>query len=316
MVWLSSPSATSSRMANSRWGEQGERAVRRCPAHLGQLGHRLGQRVVEHDVAGGDRPQGVLDALRSGALDQVAAGPVAQRRERRVVVLRHRQHDHLDRRMVGGEPAVDVEPGPVDQAHVEQHDVRRGRRHERRDLVGALGLPDELDALHLVDGGRQAHPEHGVIVDDGDPQPRRPGSHGRAAGRRTWTCVPRGSCGERDIDPPSSTARSLIAVSPTPAVVSSPMPMPSSTTSISTVGPVAMVSQQLTAPGVTHDVGHGLGDDAVRGHLDRGRQLDRRRRQDQVDLQIVGERSARTRRPRRRGRAGRGPSAAGRARCA
>ena len=69
-----------------------------------------------------------------GALDEVAAGAVAQRRQRRVVVLRHRQHDHLDVRVVLGQPAVDLQPRAVGEAHVEQQHVRRGAGDEGGDL--------------------------------------------------------------------------------------------------------------------------------------------------------------------------------------
>ena len=31
-------------------------------------------------------------------------------------------------------------------------------------------LADELDVVHLTDGGGEAHAEHWVVVDDGDPQ--------------------------------------------------------------------------------------------------------------------------------------------------
>ena len=52
-----------------------------------------------------------------------------------------------------------------------------------------------------------------MIVDDRDPQRL----HGSAAGSWTWTCVPRGVLGRNRTAPPSSAARSRIAVSPTPS---------------------------------------------------------------------------------------------------
>ena len=170
-------------------GELRERPRRARPAGVGELADRLGERLVEHDVAGGDRAQGVLDALGPGPLDEVAAGAVAQRGERGVVVLRHRQHDDPHGGVVLGQPAVDLEAGGVGEPHVEQHDVRRGVGDEVGDLVGALGLADELDAVHLLDRRGEAHAEHRVVVDDRDPHRRR---HGSAAGSWTCTRVPRG----------------------------------------------------------------------------------------------------------------------------
>ena len=84
---------------------------------------------------------------------------------------------------------------------------------ERLDLVGRFGLADELDSLHLADRDRQTHPEHRVVVDDRNTQRR----HGNAAGSWTWTWVPRGVLGRNRTAPPSSLARSRIAVSPTPS---------------------------------------------------------------------------------------------------
>lgn len=81
-------------------GELGERAAGGAAAAAGdrQLGDGLGHVVIEHDVAGGRRPQGVLQALGPGALHEVARRSVAQRGQGGVVILGHRQQDHLDPR--------------------------------------------------------------------------------------------------------------------------------------------------------------------------------------------------------------------------
>ena len=49
-------------MSNSRSVSCGNGRPVGRPADLGQLGDGLGEAVVEHDVAGGDGAQGVLDA--------------------------------------------------------------------------------------------------------------------------------------------------------------------------------------------------------------------------------------------------------------
>ena len=86
-------------------GQLGEGAIGGRATSVGQRADGGGQLVVEHDVTAGRHTQRVFDAFRSGALDEVAAGAVAQRRQRGVVVLRHRQHDHLDVGVVGRPPS-------------------------------------------------------------------------------------------------------------------------------------------------------------------------------------------------------------------
>ena len=116
--------------------------------------------------------------------------------------------------MVLGEPTVDLQAGVRRRAgRRAARRSGRGRGDERLDLVGALGLADELDAVHLADRDRQTHPEHRVVVDDRDAERL----HGSAAGSWTWTRVPRGVLGRNRTAPPSSAARSRIAVSPTPS---------------------------------------------------------------------------------------------------
>jgi hypothetical protein len=109
-----------------------------------ELGDGLGHVVVEHDVARRRGPQGVLQPVGIGALDQVSRGAVAQRGERVVVVLGHREHDDLDLGMLGGEPAVDLQARLVAQAHVQQDDVGPGGGDQRGHLGGVLGFPGDL----------------------------------------------------------------------------------------------------------------------------------------------------------------------------
>ena len=224
---------------------------------------------------------------RPGALDEVAAGAVAQRGQRRVVVLRHRQHHDPHLGMVLGEPAVDLQPGAVG---------RGGRRAARtsgaasRDQVGTWSArcasPTSSMPSISLDRRRQAHAEHRVVVDDGDPQ-RRPrsltaappgGGRGRGCRAGGWAATLTRCRRARRPARASPSARRRRR-SP------SSMPTPSSTTSMSTVGPVDDRQPAARGAGVAHDVGHRLGDDAVGRHLDRGRQLDRRGRQGEVDLE-------------------------------
>src|SRR5262245_38318298 len=57
-------------------GRLGEGAGGAAPAGQGQLGHGVGHVVVEDHVAGGGRPEGVLEAVGVGALDEVTRGAV------------------------------------------------------------------------------------------------------------------------------------------------------------------------------------------------------------------------------------------------
>ena len=95
--------------------------------------------------------------------------------------------------MVLGEPPVDLETGAIGKTDVEQQDSWRCRLDERRHLVGALRLTDELDALHLFDRCRQPQPEHRMVVDDRDTNWFVRVAHGSVTGSRTWMWVPWGA---------------------------------------------------------------------------------------------------------------------------
>ena len=218
---------------------------------LGQLAHGLGQLLVEHDLATGDRPQRPLHALGPRALHEVAASAVAQRGQQRVVVFGHREQDHLDVGMALDQQPVDLQARAVGEADVEEHDVGPGRLHEGRDVLHPFRLADELDPIHLGQRGGEAEAEQRVIVDDEHAQRLGSGRHGNTAGRRTCRWVPCGRCGPRVTLPPSSAARSRMAASPTPLPMPPPLrlsrPTPSSTTSISTTSRASMRSQQVAA---------------------------------------------------------------------
>ena len=85
-------------------GELREWPSGRPAANLRQLGDPLGEKVVEHDVAGSDGAYGVLDPLGTGAFHEVSTGSVAQRRERVVEIFRHRQHHDPHFGVVLGQP--------------------------------------------------------------------------------------------------------------------------------------------------------------------------------------------------------------------
>ena len=84
-----------------------------------------------------------------------------------------------------------------------------------------------------------------MVVDDRDAQ--RPARPGMTAGSVTWTRVPRGRRLDTETVPPNSAARSRIAVQPTPVGSWPSMPTPSSTTSMATSGPIAIVNQHRDA---------------------------------------------------------------------
>ena len=207
-----------------------ERRHRRGAAELGELGDGVGQVAVEHDVAGHDAVQGVLDLRRIGALDDVAPRAVADRRHRRLVVLGHGEDDHLDVGMVVRQLPVHVEARPIRQMHVEQHDIGLGGRDQLGDIRCCGCLADQLDAVHLLERRGEAEAEDRVVVDDDDAH----GGHATTSGRTACTRVPCGSTASTASVPPSSVARSRIAASPTPARRLVAIPTPSSVTSMST----------------------------------------------------------------------------------
>src|SRR5215468_1324731 len=75
-------------------------------AQLGELGHGACDALVEDDVSGHHRVDDVFDVSRVGAFDDIPAGAVAYRRDRRMVVLGHGEHDDLHTGMVRREPPV------------------------------------------------------------------------------------------------------------------------------------------------------------------------------------------------------------------
>ena len=212
---------------------------------LRQLADRLRQLAVQDDVAGGGGPQRVLDPVRAGPLHQVAARAVAERGEDRLVVLGHREHDHL-RRAGGARPASGSPPAPTRRAA-----ARRAARHPARAAVTTAATssarsasPTSSTPVHVEERGGEPHAEHRVVVDDEDPERR----HGRTAGSRT--CTPgavRRVGGERDraaeLRRPARASRPARRPSREPGAT----PTPSSTTSMSTAAPVSMRSQQLAA---------------------------------------------------------------------
>ena len=249
--------------AGRRPGEE----VHQPPGHA-----RAEDRVARRHRA--DRP----DQLRAlGALEQVAAGAGAHRREHRLVVVVHRQHEDRDVRRRVDDPArgLDaVEPGHVD---VHQHDVRVPGRDRGDRLLARRGLA-RPGRCRPRSPAAAARPARNAAWSSATRTRIRSArlAHGAAArpsGRRARTRVPPSGRRSTATSPPTSAARSCIDSRPVPRR--------------GDVGQAAAVvgdlDRQLAVgaqrdaararPGVADGVGHGLDRDPVGRDLDGRGQL-------------------------------------------
>src|SRR4029079_1115062 len=122
-------------------------------------------------------------------------------------------------------------------------DVGAERLHRVEHVGHPVPLADELHVGHVLERHRESEPEHRVVLDDEDAG----GHHDTASGSVTCTWVPRGTAEVMSSVPPSAETRSRMLVSPTPTGRLSPMPIPSSTTSMVTASSTASTSRKPVA---------------------------------------------------------------------
>ena len=122
------PRATSSRISCSRSVSSGNGALGAGRRGLREVGHQPPRHGRAEDrVARRDRPHRAEELGALGALEQVAARAGLDRREDRIVVVGHREHEHGD--MGGGvdDPARRLDPIHAGHRQVHQDDVRMER---------------------------------------------------------------------------------------------------------------------------------------------------------------------------------------------
>ena len=266
----------------------------------------------------------------SASFGQVAAGAGAHRGEERIVVLGHRQDQDPGPGRACEDLAGRLDPGHPGHPDVHQDDVRRRRLGERDRLAARRRLADELEIRRPVDQRAQPVAVDRVVVDDDDPDraggrcsvtARSPGPTrsapplGRVAGRASaspraraivgrgrrrsaarpdTTVPPLGPCSTRS-SPPTSAARSYIALVPTP-IASRAIPRPSSVDPDHERPGRAIRDRDRAAAraGVADRVRDRLDDDPVGRDLDRRRQARRslRRRPRRRSVRARGSRRA------------------------
>ncbi len=133
-----------------------------------------------------------------GVLEQEAARPGPQRRERVLVQVERGQHEHAHLRVLGGEPLGRLDAVHPGHPHVHQHHVGVQRAHlgQRRGAVARLA--DHLQVVLGVQDHREAHPQQRLVVDEQHPD--------RA--RRSSVIGPPPGSGMRHVHPPPVLPRS------------------------------------------------------------------------------------------------------------
>src|SRR4029077_14943639 len=176
-------------------------------AQLSKLGHALRDSVVEDDIAGYHRLENPFDVGRVGTFDDVSTGTISYRRDGRVVVLGHGEYDDFHVGVFRRQPSVHFEPGPTRQVQVQQREIGGCSLNQIENLRRRGGLTDQFYLLHFGERRGQSQPEYGVIVDHNDLDHQV-----TASGSVACTRVPCGITDAITVAPPSSAARSHIAV--------------------------------------------------------------------------------------------------------
>src|SRR5581483_6047220 len=156
-------------------------------------------------------PDGRLELGRGGVFQEIARRPPPQGREDLLLGGEARQHQDPGGRVGGPDPADGLEP--VEAGHHEVHEdhvgPQPGRLGHRR--LPVAGLPDDLEVGPGGEEGAQALAHDRVVVDDQEPDGRRP-AHG--AGTHARTVVPRPGAETISNRPPTASTRSRIDTRP------------------------------------------------------------------------------------------------------
>jgi hypothetical protein len=143
----------------------------------------------------------------AGVFGQVAAGAGAQRVDDGAVIGVCGEHEHFDAGVVFAKAAGGLDAVAVRHPEVHQHDVWPQLDRERECLVAVGCGADHLDPRKQPEKGAESLPDHALVVGHQD-------ADGRVhAGTHSSTRNPP-SVGPAVSVPPSSSARSLMPVSP------------------------------------------------------------------------------------------------------
>ena len=133
---------------------------------------------VDHHVAAGDQPHGLDQVLGVASLQDVAAGPAADRLDDELAVVVGGEHDHADLGVVVAQLAGRLQAVHLGHPDVDQRDVRVLGPDQLQELLAVGGLADDLDAVGHVEVAPKPLPHQRVVVRDRDPdrQPLPPPS--------------------------------------------------------------------------------------------------------------------------------------------
>jgi hypothetical protein len=128
--------------------------------------HAGGHAGADDHLPGHHRPQRGEDVVLLGALQQVAAGAGAHRREHRLVVLEHREDEDGDAGQQRRQPPGGLDAVHRGHLHVHHDDVRPGELGLAQRLRAGRGLGDHLDAVERRQQRGHAAPDDRVVVGD------------------------------------------------------------------------------------------------------------------------------------------------------
>jgi hypothetical protein len=213
-------------------GQLDERPARLAGRHGGEPGRERGR---EDDVAVGDGADRRQGGVRGRGLHHVAAG-AGRDRVGDAGVVQHGQHQHPCLGRGGDDPAGGLDPVQAGHGEIHHHHLGAEFGREPDGFQPVRRLPHHHQVLSGAEQADQALAIERMVVHDQHAEGL--GHRCLPSGRAARSRVPPPGLGPIVHRPPSSAARSRMAVRPTPAWNPSGEPSPSSATSISKATPL------------------------------------------------------------------------------
>ena len=164
-------------------------------------------RWVDGGLAAGDPLECFADFAGAGVFGQVAAGAGAQCVDDGAVIGVGGEHEHFDAGVVLAQAAGGLDPVAVRHPEVHQHDVWPQLDRQRECLVAIGCRAHHLDAREQPEQGAESLADHALVIGHQDADGAvHAGTH--SSTRNPLPVGPAVSV------PPSSSARSLMPVSP------------------------------------------------------------------------------------------------------
>ncbi len=162
---------------------------------------------IDGGLAAGDPLECLVEFLGAGVLGQVAAGAGPQRVDDGAVISVGGEHEHLDVRVVFSEETGGLDAVAAGHAQVHQYDIWVLLGRQRQGLCAVGGQADDLDAFEQPQQSAESLADYALVV--GEEHANGLGHAGTHSSTRNPLPV-----GPAVRAPPSSSARSLMPVSP------------------------------------------------------------------------------------------------------